>query len=709
MTDKTSIYDGAHQHHQGHLTDASITLSATSHQDRVDAARQQVRARYALAQNKPQPFWVNNRRLIISLALIIGTLSLVYALVGYVPQYQSHASVIIKDSALIERYVTNSDTRSTTSSLSANPVLNTLELLKSQDIAQALWTEFLVKYPAARQQMDVSTYREWELAYKNGGDFVRYHNVPGTDVITLSFQWPDAVLAKKGMQAVLNAFQRSSLKLNQSEYSNRHRYLAAQALEIENQLATIRAEISTFKETNNTYDTAKELENYSSDKIDFELELKKANAEANNYLAQRGALERSLGMSTNKAVQAVSLGRNETLNKVYEQYYATSQEYANLRARYKPEHPKMKQLQAKMDQAKVDMAMEIGGTAAQPTNPAYVSRITDDTRAKAVEQMLEADANYRGAQVKATILQRHFNTLEGKMRSLPQLEEQLAALKQQETTLSESLSNIQKQALEAKIRTTQTQSNVFVISRPTLPDKPQPPGKALIILGGLLAGLATGLAIANLKDRIMQSANGPLSAGPSPTQPVATSPQEPHNSPPGDSHTPIPIPRSRRTLRDEPSSTDQTWGPTTTVSPPQPTMPNRSDENASTPRKQSSLQSRLMQLPLNQPVSPQPQEPSPLTNRLQTTTEGYRKRSTTTPSSEMSSGKSSSASSGMFGQLKPQLKLEEAYSLRNRAVKTHGEISKPLLQDLLNDIEPKYQFRHTLRQKKHHDMPVKTP
>src|SRR4051794_7922739 len=75
-------------------------------------------------------FWKRNRVLMTSTAIGILIPSLLYTFFVFEPKFTTNASVLIKDSAIKAKFVTI-DEVSTTSSPAANPVLNTVELLRS--------------------------------------------------------------------------------------------------------------------------------------------------------------------------------------------------------------------------------------------------------------------------------------------------------------------------------------------------------------------------------------------------------------------------------------------------------------------------------------------------------------------------------------------------------------------------------------------------
>ena len=114
-------------------------------------------------KNQIDVLW-HHRKLAISVALVISLCSSLYAVFVFTPKYTSNSQVLIKDSVIKARYVT-SDINQSTTSQSANPVLNTMELLKSDEISQALWDTFLLRHPKEIQKLKIkSNFKRQELA-----------------------------------------------------------------------------------------------------------------------------------------------------------------------------------------------------------------------------------------------------------------------------------------------------------------------------------------------------------------------------------------------------------------------------------------------------------------------------------------------------------------------------------------------------------------
>jgi len=446
-------------------------------------------------------FFNQHKKLILSVTLVVGLLSLLYSLLAYTPKYTSKAILQIRDSAITSKYIT-SDPINTYSAPTANPVLNTMEILRGQGVPVAIWNDFLNRHPAEKQRLHLKTLPDWLKYYNDGKKIVKYKNVPGTDVVDLSFQWAgDPALAKEGMEVLLKSFQDLSRESNQSENHERFIYLSQQIEEIERKLIDLRSKIGDYKLKTKSYNVDEEIDDYIKTRSLLEQNTQAANAESKDYQQQLAAYQSTLKLSPENAVKAVAVGRNPTLVKLYDQYYTLSDQYASLRARYTDSHPQVAQALSQLQQVKANIQNEKKrlGVADNGKNVAIV----DDTRGEAVKNMLDVQARSKGAQSKVAQMNHYLSQLDSKMQSLPQVEKNLTAMLDEQAYLSGSIKTLKEKALEAKIREMQTLSNVFVLDPPNFPLKANFPTRLHIILLGLLLGFAGGIALAKLKDKLL--------------------------------------------------------------------------------------------------------------------------------------------------------------------------------------------------------------
>ncbi|MEB3288247.1 MAG: hypothetical protein VKJ04_12205 [Vampirovibrionales bacterium] len=444
-----------------------------------------------------------HQSLAIFVGILISSVILLYAFLGYTPKYAADAKVLVRESALTSKYLNTEDTISTTSSTLTNPILNNLNLLKTNDIAEGLWEYLKNKHPEALKEKNVANKDEWYDFFQDGSSYIKAKNVPGTDIIAITFSWSDPLIAKEGMQVILKSFQNASLKINQSEQNEKAEYLQSQANEIRQKLDLVRGDIMKFKQSHQTVNIEKETENYSKSRIEFDTALKVAQADASAKRSEMSNYQSVLGMTPKQALQGTAMGGDPTSAKLYDQLYTLKEQKAQFKGRFTDKHPQMRQLNSQISQLEKDI------TEQQKRNLGYVPSasqrpvvIGDESRFGAVKNLVQANSEASALAQKAGMLNGYLHQLDARMKALPQIEAALAKYRDEEAVLSQSLAMMEQKVLEAKIRSSQSLSNIFIVDPPRQPKSPSFPTQLHMIILGILAGAVSGVAAVLLKMKL---------------------------------------------------------------------------------------------------------------------------------------------------------------------------------------------------------------
>lgn len=452
-------------------------------------------------------------RLMFGIALFIGGWTLAYSLFAYQPNYISKSLVIVKDSAITSRYVDTAlnNELKTTTSVASNPVLNTMGLLKAGAVREALWNYFETEHPKELKKRKIRNQQEWDLFYKDGSSLIKAKNLPGTDLIALKFNWSNPSIAREGMAVTLQAFQDASREINQMEQRSRRQYLQNQVRQITQDLEKTRSEKRLFKSKMNTISIIEESGGLTQARLETESQLNQILAQANGKKSELAQYGRLLGMSPKAALQASAMGQNLSLSKLYDEFYALSQKQAALRATLTDKNPKVQEVDTQIQQVRQDIDKEIKRTlGANPDEAKTLSIVADSTRAAVAGRMATSQAEANNLGTAATTLRNRLSEINRQIQLLPLVEEQLANIEQKERSLSNALDTLYEKELEAHLREAQTLSNVFIIDKPSLPNKTDFPNQGQFIALGLLLGLFSGLMALFLKYQFFSGRLSPL-------------------------------------------------------------------------------------------------------------------------------------------------------------------------------------------------------
>jgi uncharacterized protein involved in exopolysaccharide biosynthesis len=450
---------------------------------------------------------LQHRALFIGVALFIWAWMLVYTLFGYHPKYTSQGMLLIRDSAITDRYVLPDQNYaiSTTSSSSSSPVLNTMGLLKSQQVSDALWQYFLEKHPDELQKRHIATQLQWEGFFANGKNLIKTKNEPGTDLIQVQLAWTNPIEAKEGLGTVLKALQDTSLDVNRAEQINRKKYLEQQVKQLEDKLNDVRQKKSTYKSEKNISNLVREGDDLATASIDLATRLNQLEAEAQGKEMEYGRYRKMLHLSSESAMTASALGMNDNLNKLHTKYYELSQTYASMKTTLTDKNPRLQALRSQMEQVEKSIQDETGRTLGQAKNAKSANSmpaVADIPRSNVINQMVTAQAESIRLHAEAEMIKNRLKQVDTEIQALPTMEQSLNTLEDQERSLSSALSTLRQKQLEAQIKEADTLSNIFIINNPSLPIHASFPGQPTVLLMGFVLGLAGAIAAVALRIKL---------------------------------------------------------------------------------------------------------------------------------------------------------------------------------------------------------------
>lgn len=460
----------------------------------------------AEGSHAPGPsFLRRNLGLIALVSLIVAAWMLVYTFAMFHPKYGAKATVIIKDSAITNRYVEPEQFYAiqTTTSTSSNPVLNTMGLLKSEAISDALWTYFSEKHPQELKRLKIKTQKDWESYYQDGAAFIKAKNQPGTDLIAIQFSWAEPKIAQGALTVVVKAFQDASRDLNKEEQISRTRFLSRQMGEIEAKLQDIRTQKSEYESRNATVSMKREGDDLAGSRMELSNKLAQLQGQAQGKENLVRRYQQMLGMSPEKALRGAALGQNSTMVKLQDELYRLQQQHSLLSSSLTDANPKVREVQAQIEQVMANIELEKDRIGEHNEGGEVVA---DSTRATLIGDMLKAQGEAQDLRAQAARIAQRLGQVNADIRNFPSTAVGLANLVQQENTLSTALDHLRQKVMEGKMKEAQTLSNVFIVDPPRLPEHPSFPSRTHLMVISILMAVAAGVSVAFIKEQLFAKA-----------------------------------------------------------------------------------------------------------------------------------------------------------------------------------------------------------
>jgi capsular exopolysaccharide synthesis family protein len=313
--------------------------------------------------------------------------------------------------------------------------------------------------------------------------------VPGSRLIEISFFNPDAQLAPKIVNALVNDFQDQQFRIRYAATAQVSDWLTGQLKDLKKQLEGSQEQLAQYQKQAGILG-ADETHNIVMTRLE-EADRQLASAESNRILAQtvwqlaRSGNPELISGLVGPAASAPSAGEPNALALIENLRMQQSQlkvEYAQAATKYGSDYPRLVQLKSQMSELDEFIKTEVQNLGSRAQNDYMAARQTEDA-ARGSFEVAKADANkLNDNAVQYTILRHEVES---------------------KRTLYDSLS---KQLKEAGIMANLRPTNIVTVDPARPADRPAKPSIPLYLaaslFGGLLVGVGGAFALENLDETI---------------------------------------------------------------------------------------------------------------------------------------------------------------------------------------------------------------
>jgi len=385
----------------------------------------------------------------------------------------------------------------------SNPLADEAELIKSHRVLQKSLTK---AFPHSNLSSPESQVRIQDLAKR-----LKVKIVPATNILELSYQGKDPVLAAKLVNAVSQAMVEDSTEVIRKEAASVVRFLskevplARQRLEeaekAENRYRRSSGIVSVDDQTKSLVDSLASLENQERT-LTAQLQEAKARDASLRHVTDAKAL--------NSAYATVRGGQDVQLKALRDKLTDLETKLVEARTKLTEDHPVVQELITQRDSLRQLYTQQLnrvspGDQAIAPSTVAG-DQISQDLTSKLITNEIERSALEKNLRV----VQANRANLQARLVDLPLKQQPLTALVRKRQEDAESLKLLQSKLEEARVAEAQLVGNIQIIEAaqpPTLPSSPQ--HKAVLAVATVFGTvLATGIVLLlELMDNTLRDAS----------------------------------------------------------------------------------------------------------------------------------------------------------------------------------------------------------
>ncbi len=447
----------------------------------------------AISINQYRQILNKGRQTILCCAAVSFLLAILYAFFLFKPSYTSQAKILIEE---VESTTFVADLgqnkKLQTNNYEKNPILTQMEILSSYDMAKRVY-ESLNSERNNLPSMPDST--DAEKFIQRLQKSINLKSPPATDIIKISVQWDDPVLAKSIAEAFISQYYHYNVQQNNQSVIQTKKYIQNQLEDSERKLIATRQKIRDFKKANATVDLNIETSNIARQVSDLDNTITALQSQMNYHQGKVHEYAQKLQIPSRdvqKTINAVALGQNQTLSNLQERLNTAEQDYASMKVRYPESARKMIVFRQNIQELRSQIKQQVASTLGRSVTSANNAIIKDDIRAKMLGDLINSQSELISINAQRQSLQSNLKTLKSHQKNIPDQQLTLSELEANENNLASVVNTLHSKLVEASVRESEIVSNVNIVQNPTLPSAPSFPSHWQIVVVVTLAGALLG-------------------------------------------------------------------------------------------------------------------------------------------------------------------------------------------------------------------------
>lgn len=367
----------------------------------------------------------------------------------------------------------------------SNPLADQAELIKSQRVLKRALTE----------HFDPSN-RTPKLTTDDLNRNLTVKIVPATNILQVSYQGKDPVMAAKLVNAVSQAMVEDSTQVIRKEAASAVQFLQKEVPLARNRLE--KTEIAENKYRQTTGIVA--IDDQTKSLVDSVASLEEQERTLSTQLQEAKSRDASLRQITdakalNSAYANVRGGQDEELKKLRAKLSELQTQIVEARLRFTDDHPTVVKLVQERNSLQSIYTQTLGRVSpgSQDIAPKTIAgdQISQDLTSKLIVNEIERSA----IENKLKVVQSDLQNLHVRLADLPIKQQPLTALVRTRTEATESLKILQSKLEEARIAEAQLVGNIQIIEAAQPPTKPTSPRQKVVLVVATAFGTVLAIGI----------------------------------------------------------------------------------------------------------------------------------------------------------------------------------------------------------------------
>lgn len=365
----------------------------------------------------------------------------------------------------------------------ANPLADQAELVKSQWVLDKAIKIFNSNSKLDSEENLGKDRLQAEYLRKN----LSVKIVPATNILQISYENQNPVLAAQLLNAVSKAMVEYDIKAISSEATKVREFLENKQLPIARKnLQKIEVAESKYRQDSGIVSFEEQTESLVENLGSLEEQERTLSALLEQVRSQENSLrEITDAQSLNSAYSSVRGGLDEELVKMRASLADLERQFVEARVRFTLDHPQVIELAEKRDAFRQIYERELAKVS-QSNQPVAVNQIaSDEISQELTSKLITNEIERLAIEKKLATVRAQTSQLKARVAQLPVKQQPLTALVRQKEEAASTLKFLKSKLEEARLAQAQKVSNIRIIQSAKVPESPSSPKKPVVL------GLAT--------------------------------------------------------------------------------------------------------------------------------------------------------------------------------------------------------------------------
>ena len=373
----------------------------------------------------------------------------------------------------------------------AGEKIGKLDSLKVQDTPLDTEAEILQSAPIVTEvikNLNLKDKKGELLIYEDFLKNLKVTNIPGTDILMVSYRSPSGDQSAKVVNEVMKNYLKNNITLNRAEVEAAKQFVSQQLPKAEKALREAESNLQSFKTKNQIVDLRGEASLLVQQIGQIDQQISQLQGEKAKVAAKSQELRQNIGTNPQKAIAQSKVNNSIAVQNARLKLQEVERQLAVERTRYTEANPVVITLRDEQAVLKNLLNQAVREAIIQPGSNSRVSQ-SKDLQDSLTEYLVSNEAENKGLIKQLTSLQETKAAYAQRAKQIPQLEQSQKVLERQVEIAQTSYQALRKNLQELEITEKQQVGNAQIVSDAVLSKYPKSSQKQLETIGIVVGGI----------------------------------------------------------------------------------------------------------------------------------------------------------------------------------------------------------------------------